>query len=259
MKIGFVGAGNMAGAMARGWAAAHGEPGAPATLLFTDSGSGRAEKLAEELGGEAVGSNKDLADQADLLVLGMKPAGLADVAKEVAPSGTPVISMLGATSLEELHRAFPDSAVARTMPNLGVELGQGVISLAIADDADQGFRDQVLTLLNLLGTVIEVEDELMDPATAVMGCTPGYLALVAEVLTEAGVREGLSAEDASLMVARSMAATGALLDRRDAAALREAVASPGGSTEAGLEALERRLLREAFDDAVEASLARMRG
>ncbi|MGZ5347570.1 MAG: pyrroline-5-carboxylate reductase family protein [Solirubrobacterales bacterium] len=259
MRIGFAGSGNMAAGMARGWAAARGERGAPETMLFTDAGSGRAQELAEELGGEAVGSNAELAKRADLVVLAVKPKHLAEVGAEVAPAGKPVISMLGAISLDALAEALPGVELARTMPNLGVELRQGVICVALPEAADQGFRAQAMELLGLLGSVIEVSDVLMDPATAVMGCAPGYLAQVAEYLVEAGVREGLASDTAGHMVARAMAATGALLDEHDPGELRDRIASPGGSTEAGLQALERASLKAAIDDAVDASLERMRG
>jgi pyrroline-5-carboxylate reductase len=258
MRIGFAGAGNMAAGMARGWAAARGEPGAPEALLFTDSGSGRASELASELGGEPVASNAELAERTDLVVLAVKPSGLAGVAAELAPVGTPVVSVLAATSVAALGEALPGAQFARTMPNLGVSLRQGVTCVAFPEHAELRFKERVLAALGLLGTVIELEDELMDPATALMGCSPGYLALIAESLIEAGVREGLDPEQAGTMVARSMTATGALLDRHEAAALREAVASPGGSTEAGLEALERRQIRAVIEEAVDASLERMR-
>lgn len=249
----------MAAGMARGWAAARGEVGAPAALLFTDAGSGKAQSLADEVGGEAVEGNATLAERSDLIVLAMKPAALGDAAAELAPSGKPMFSILGATSLAALADALPGVEIARTMPNLGVELRQGVICVAMAEGVDPGFHSRVIGLLELLGSVIEVDDELMDPATAVMGCAPGYLAQVAEYLVEAGEREGLERDAAHHMVARAIAATGALLESRDPAELRDAVASPGGSTEAGLQALERASLKAAIDDAVNASLEKMRG
>lgn len=258
MRIGFAGSGNMAAGMARGWAAAAGEAGAPDQLLFTDAGSGRAAELAAELGGEAVDSNDALAESADVVLLAVKPARLDAVAAEIAPSGTPVISVLGATSLDDLAAALPESQLVRTMPNLGVELRQGVVTVAFPPGADARFRTDVIEALDLLGTVVELPDEMMDPATALMGCAPGYLALIAESLVEAGVGEGIDPEQALHLVARAMAGTGALLDRHEPVALREAVASPGGSTEAGLAALEERRIREVIAAAVDASLERMR-
>ena len=92
--------------------------------------------------------------------------------------------------------------------------------------------------------MVELDEGLIDAATAIMGCTPGYLALMAEVLVEEGAKLGLTEDQSLRMVARSMAATGELLDHHEPAELKQAVASPGGMTEAGLDALEERDLRE---------------
>jgi pyrroline-5-carboxylate reductase len=92
-----------------------------------------------------------------------------------------------------------------------------------------------------------------------MGCSPGYLAALAEVLVDAGVEEGLTRDQARLMVAQSMSATGDLLETQEPGDLKRAVASPGGMTEAGLEALEKRSFRDVVKAAVDASLQRVRG
>jgi pyrroline-5-carboxylate reductase len=107
--------------------------------------------------------------------------------------------------------------------------------------------------------VIELPDSQFDVATALMGCSPAYFALVAEALVEAGVSAGLEKELAEKMVIEAAAGTGALMRTRRPADVRIAVTSPGGSTEAGLEALEREGARQAFEAAVRASLERMKG
>jgi pyrroline-5-carboxylate reductase len=145
------------------------------------------------------------------------------------------------------------------MPNLGAQLRQAVLCVVFPEDADQARRKQVIELLGLVGEVIELEEELIDAATAIMGCSPGYLALMAEVLVEAGIREGLTEDQTTRMVSRAMSATGGLLELHDPAALKEAVASPGGMTEAGLNALEERKIREILQAAVDASLEKVRG
>jgi pyrroline-5-carboxylate reductase len=259
MKLGFIGAGNMATGIARGLGAAGEEPGAPEAMLFADADQERAEKLAEEVGGAAVDSNRALAEEADLVVLAVKPGVLDEVAADLAEAGSPVVSILAGTSLERLAEALPGIEVVRVMPNLGAQLRQAVLCVVFPDDLPDERRRQVTELLGLLGDVIELDEGLIDAATALMGCSPGYLALIAEVLVEEGVKEGLSEDQAIRMVARSMAATGGLLDLHEPAALKEAVASPGGMTEAGLDALEERSIHEALRAAVDASLARVRG
>jgi len=247
MIVGFCGSGNMAAAMARGLR------GEVEQLIFTDAGSGRAAGLAGEVGGQAVGSNRGLAEASDVVVLAMKPAGLDGVAAEIGDIAGPVISLLAATSLERVASALPDAAVCRVMPNLAVEARRGVLCLAGSP------AEEVRKMLEVLGRVVELADADFDVATALMGCTPAYLALAAEALAEAGAEAGMDEGLAGELVTEAMAGTAELLRRRSAADVRRAVASPGGSTEAGLDALDREGARAAFAAAVGASLERMRG
>jgi pyrroline-5-carboxylate reductase len=258
MKLGIIGAGNMASGIARGLAAARDEPGAPEAILISDAVPEKAKELAEEVGGEPTGGNRELAEAADLVVLAVKPNILDQVAPELAGAGTPVISILAGTTLETLQGALPGIALVRVMPNLGAQLRQAVLCVVYPDGTDREHRDRVDGLLALLGDVIELDEDLIDAATALMGCTPGYLAMIAETLVDAGQVEGLSEDQAKRMVARSMVATGGLLELRDPGELKRAVASPGGMTEAGLAALEQHGLDDAIRAAVRASLERAR-
>lgn len=244
MIVGFVGSGSMAAAMARGWR------GEFETMLFSDSGSGRARALAEELGGEAV-ANAELVERADFVVLAVKPAAFDRVAADLGAARR-VISILAAVPLARLEVAFPGAEVLRVMPNVAVEVRKGV--LCIAGTA----APQVRAKLDGLGHVVELPDGDFDEATAVMGCAPAYLALAVEALAESGAAAGLDAELARELVVETTAGTAELLRVRHPADVRKAVASPGGSTEAGLEALDREGAREAFEAAVRASLERMR-
>ncbi len=246
MVIGFCGSGSMAAAMARGWGTDVGP------MLFTDSGSGRAAALAAELGGEALTSNAELAERADAVLLAVKPAGLAAVAAEMGGARA-VVSLLGATPLGRVEDAFPEAAVSRVMPNVAVEVRRGVLCLAGA--ASPELRER----LELLGRVVELPDADFDAATAVMGCSPAYLALAVGALVDAGSAAGLSPDLAQELVVETTAGTAELLRRRGPDQVRDAVASPGGSTEAGLEALRGAGAPEAFAAAVRASLERMEG
>jgi pyrroline-5-carboxylate reductase len=246
MVIGLCGSGSMAAAMARGLV------GPSRSLLFSDSGSGRAAKLAAELGGEAVASNAELAERADVVVLAVKPARLDEVAPELSAAGV-VISLLGATPLSRLEAVFPNADVVRVMPNVGVEVGKGV--LCVTGSGHAGAR----ALLGELGHVVELPDAQFDAATAVMGCSPAYIALAVEAIADAGAADGLDPSLARELVVETTAGTAELLRSHHPADVRKAVASPGGSTEAGLEALDREGAREAFEAAVRASLRRMRG
>src|SRR6476619_2486996 len=123
MIVGFVGSGNMAAAMARGL------KGTVEGMLFSDSGSGRAEAIADEAGSVAIAANSALAEQADVVVLAVKSAMLDEVAGELGRAET-IVSLLGGTSLDRVREALPGPNVVRVMPNLGVEVRQGVLCLA---------------------------------------------------------------------------------------------------------------------------------
>jgi pyrroline-5-carboxylate reductase len=245
MIIGFVGSGSMAAAMARGWA------GEVESVLFSDSGSGRARQLAEELGGEAA-SNAEIARRADLVLLAVKPNKLEEVAPELGEAKE-VVSVLAATTLQRLVTALPGARVLRVMPNVGVEVRKGV--LCVAGEASEEVREK----LALLGRVVELPEEDFDAATAVMGCSPAYLAVAVEAIADAGAADGLDPRLARELVVETAAGTAELLRAHSPAEVRSAVASPGGSTEKGLEALEREGAQRAFEAAVRASLERMRG
>jgi pyrroline-5-carboxylate reductase len=246
MIVGFVGSGSMAAAIARGWA------GEFELMLFSDGGSGRARSLAEELGGEAV-SSAEIARRADLLVLAVKPNRLEEVAPQLGAANE-VVSVLAVVPLERLRAAFPGAEhILRLMPNVGVEVRSGV--LCVAGSASAAAQAK----LELLGHLVEIPDSDFDEATAIMGCAPAYLALAVEALADAGAAAGLDPGLARELVVETTAGTAELLRRRHPADVRKAVASPGGSTEAGLEALDREGARRAFAAAVEASLERMRG
>jgi len=235
----------MARALARGW----GDP-----VLCSDHGSGRAQALAQELGGQAVDSNAAVADGADLVVLCHKPATLRVVAAELAGRVRAVASVLGGTSIAALQEAYPDVPVFRVMPNTPVEVRRGVVCYSPAAGVESGLEAEVLTLFERLGTVVTVDERLIEAATAVMGVGPAYLALVAEAQVDASVRYGLSAGLAGRLVAETMSGTAALLAARgyDTLAVRREVTSPGGITARGLDALERGGLRSAFQSATDA-------
>jgi pyrroline-5-carboxylate reductase len=235
----------MAAAMARGWV------GEFQQVLFSDSGSGRARELALHLGGEAV-SNQEIARRADLVVLAVKPNRLEEAAPELGEARE-VVSVLAATPLERLRAALPGAEnVLRVMPNVGVEVRKGILC-AVGSATDMTWMKMAV-----LGLIVEIGEEEFDAATAVMGCSPAYLALAVEAIAEAGVAGGLDPELSRQLVVETAVGTAELLRSHDPAALRKAVASPGGSTERGLEALDREGARRAFEAAVQASLERMR-
>jgi pyrroline-5-carboxylate reductase len=243
MQVGFIGAGNMATALARGW----GDP-----VLCTDGGSGRARKLADELGGEALASNRDLAERADVVILAHKPAQLAEVAWEAAGAAKAVVSLLARTPQTDVRSAYPGVPVFRVEPNTAVQVRRGVLVFAEADaQEDAALRERVREQFARVGTVVDVPESLMEVAGACSGVGPAYWALVVEAWVDAAVKAGLPARLAVTLVTETMAGSAELLRTSDTLAMRREVASPGGTTARGLAALERGGVRAAFASAMD--------
>lgn len=243
MKLGLIGAGNMASALARGI----GEP-----VLVADVDADKAARLAEATGGEAL-TSAEVAEQADVVLLCHKPKQLDEVAAEVAPKARAIASVLAGVKLADLEAAYPDRPVLRLMPNLPVEHGAGVICYA-----GTGAERELLELFGRAALVLPVEEPDLEPAMAVMSCGPAFMALVAESLASAGAGQGLDDDQARRMVVETMAGTAIWLRAHgnDTEDLRRRVATPGGLTEKGLHTLEREglpgALTAAVDEIVEA-------
>jgi pyrroline-5-carboxylate reductase len=233
--------------MARGW----GDP-----VLCSDSGSGSAQALVDELGGE-VATNLEVAEKAKIVVLCHKPHQLATVAGEIAGTAKAVASVLGGVTTAELQEAYPDTPVFALMPNTAVEVRRGVICLAVpggAPNAHPEMLGRVIELLGRIGTVLPIPETQMGAATGLMGVGPAYQALLAEAQIDAGVRYGLKPALAGKLVTETMAGSAELIEHRnfDTLSVRREVTSPGGSTARGLAALEAAGIRTAFHDAIDA-------
>jgi pyrroline-5-carboxylate reductase len=246
MRLGLIGAGNMASALARGI----GEP-----VLVHDLDEAKAKALVAELGGEVVGTNAELAQRADVLMLCHKPKQLEDVAAEVGAAPKVVISILAAVSTDRIASAYPEASIYRFIPNIPTEVQRGVLGYVAGPRAEDGPEDEILELMGRSGTVIRLDDEpLIEPAMALMACGPAFMALVAETFAEAGAAHGLDQDVAMRMVVETMRGTADYLARHDydGPDLRRRVARPGGTTERGLIVLEERGLRDVTRAAVDA-------
>ena len=244
MKLGLIGAGNMASALARGI----GEP-----VLVSDVDAERARALAEATGGEAVGSNAELAERADVVVLCHKPKQLQEVAQEAAGAARAVASILAATRIAQVEGAYPGVPVYRFIPNIPAEVRRGVLCYAPGTRAADGPEREVLELFGRAGLVMPVAEPQLEPAMAIMSCGPAFLAAVVEALADAGAAHGIERDDAARMSVETMAGTAEYLTVHDddAAGLRTRVATPGGVTEKGLHALEDAGMPAAFRSAVD--------
>jgi pyrroline-5-carboxylate reductase len=238
VQLGFIGSGNMARSLALGL----GEP-----ALFSDGGSGRAQLLAEQTGGSAV-SSRELAERSDVVFLSHKPKQLADVAAETEGFDGILVSVLAATTIADLRAAYPNARIVRTMPNIPVEFGEGV--LAVAAEGDD--VPEILGLFDRLGLVVVTPEAQFEVVTAVGGCAPAFFALFAQALIKAAVERGLEPAQAAEVVNATLSGTGTALNANgiDTGALMTAVASPGGLTERALASFDDSGLQAAVERAV---------
>ncbi len=220
---------------------------------MSDPDTPRAEALAAEIGGTAVGSNRELAEGSDLVILAHKPKHTEEAAEQTAGAAKAVASIVGTVPTTRLEAAYPGVPVYRFIPNIPAEVGRGVLCYAPGSTAADGPEDEILALFGRAGSVIRLDEDQIDPAMAIMSCGPAFLALVVDAMAAAGARHGIDRPTATRLVTETMAGTAAYLEANelDPDGLMSRVATPGGVTEKGLKVLEDTGLRDSFDGAVD--------
>ena len=258
MLIGSLGAGHIARALAEGWRRPGLEVSLQPGLLVYDTDGARSQAFADDFGALACGGPAELVAGSEVVVVAVRPPDVPAVLAEVGPllGSRPLVSLAAFVTLDDLAAYLPAGAqAARVMPNVAAAVGRGVFLFA-AGSLARPAADEVRRLFGLSGRVVDVPETLFDVATAVAGCGPGFTALFVEALAQAGTSAGLEAGLATELATATVAGAAELAERDgDPAALRASVATPGGMTAAGVEALEggdlRRLLAAAVEAAVE--------
>ena len=262
MIFGFIGTGNMGGALAKAAAKSL----EPQEILLSNKTFAKAQALAEELGCKAL-SVEEVAQKAELLFLGVKPHMMADLLASIAPilaaKETPfcLVSMAAGLTMADIQRmAGADYPVIRIMPNTPVSVGQGVILYDKTANVPQESLEAFLWGMDQAGLLDPLPEKLIDAGSAVAGCGPAFAALFMEALADGGVACGLPRAKAMEYAAKTLlgTATLALESGQHPGALKDAVCSPGGSTIAGVRALEQGAFRAAAMNAVEAAFHRTR-
>ncbi|MFN4241975.1 MAG: pyrroline-5-carboxylate reductase [Tepidisphaerales bacterium] len=260
--LGFLGAGNMAEAIVR--ALLTRGVARPGDLIVSDPAKSRRD-LFTTLGIAAVADNREVARRVSTLVLSCKPQQMKDVLSDIAadlPATTLLVSIAAGVDTASIRRQLgrPQHPVVRVMPNTPLLVGEGMAAIAPADGVPQEAVEQVLQLFEVAGRVVEVTENLMDAVTAVSGSGPAYYFLLTEHLARAAVELGLDEETAQVL-ARQTALGSAVMMARSVEpldVLRQRVTSPGGTTQAAVESMERAGVPEAFRRAVHAAAERGR-
>lgn len=259
IKVGIVGAGSMGGAIARGLVAS-GTLSAP-QLMVGDLNQAVLDPLAEQGMVCTTDPTEVAAAGCDVTILAVKPQVLPAVMEQLAPllSGRLVVSIAAGITLETLEEGLVGARVVRVMPNLPLQVLSGATAVCPGPHATADDTAIVTALFRALGSAQVMTEAQLDVAGAVSGCGPAYVALFVDDLTRAGVRCGLPAAACREMVLATMrgVAQQLLESGEHPRAYMEKVTSPGGTTAAGLEAMESQLF-EACSEAVDAALERTR-
>ena len=258
--FGFIGTGNMGGALAK--AAAVSLPADQ--ILLSNRTAAKAEALAAQLGCQAA-SVEAVARNSRFIFLGVKPQMMAGLLQEIAQSLTQredrfiLVTMAAGLTMADIQRmagnAYP---VIRIMPNTPVAVGCGVTLYDATEDVTEAELAEFCTGLAAAGTVDHLPEKLIDAGSALSGCGPAFVCLFAEALADGAVACGLTRKQAYAYAAQTLMGTAKLMLETGAhpGAMKDAVCSPGGSTIAGVRALEQGGFRAAAMNAVEAAYRR---
>ncbi len=257
---GFIGAGKMATALARGMISAR--TTSPSLVFAYDPVKAAAMSFASETGATILSSNHAVAEHCDILILAVKPQAMGQVLADLQPSITNrhlLISIAAGISIATLSSLIgPDRRIIRVMPNTPALIGAGASGYALGKLATPDDEVRLKTCLEAVGIAYRVPEPLLDAVTGLSGSGPAYAYLMIEALSDGGVRMGLPRDIATALAAQTLmgAARMVLETGLHPGVLKDQVTSPGGTTIAGLHAMESAGVRAALMNAVESATSR---
>lgn len=261
-RVGFIGAGKMATALGCGLC----QSGftTPDRLSASDVIPAALEHFVEKSGGKALRTNHEVAENCDVLILAVKPQQFPAILAEIAPRvGTRhlVISIAAGIPLATLARVLgAERRLVRVMPNTPCLVGESASAYCIGGTATAGDAGLVSQLLSAVGLAVALPESMLDAVTGLSGSGPAFVCLMIEALADGGVKAGLPRDVSMKLAAQTVLGTARMVleTGQHPGVLKDAVASPGGTTIAGLHELERHGVRGALMDAVESAAKRSR-
>ncbi|MCL2616807.1 MAG: pyrroline-5-carboxylate reductase [Defluviitaleaceae bacterium] len=265
-KLGIIGVGNMGGAILQGVLAG----GMPASQIsIFDTNEDMLSRQAQAYGVHSAPSAAELAKHCDIVIIAVKPYGVAsllrDLASSAADTRTIYVSVAAGVTIADMEGALGSGAIAvRTMPNTPAAVGEAMTAVCAGANVSAQDLELVREVLGLFGKTVVLGEHLLEAATGISGCAPAYVYLFIEALADAGVMHGLSRADAYTFAAQAVLGAGKMVleSGRHPGALKDAVCSPGGPTITAIAALERSGFRGAVINAVDAAVdkaVRMKG
>ncbi|MGE3316789.1 MAG: pyrroline-5-carboxylate reductase [Planctomycetaceae bacterium] len=258
--VGFIGAGRMATALARGLVSSGFIP--VGHISASDVVADACKRFTEETGALAVGSAADVVKRSNVIFLSVKPQQMAGVLADLQPMLDPshlVISIAAGVTLSTLAKGLGSrTRIVRVMPNTPCLVGQGASAYSLGEAATGDDGALVQKMLSTVGVAVTVPEKLLDAVTGLSGSGPAYVYQIIEALSDGGVLAGLPRDVATKLAAQTVLGSAQMVleTGEHPGALKDAVASPGGTTIAGLQALEAGGLRAALMNAVAKATAR---
>jgi pyrroline-5-carboxylate reductase len=254
-KVGFIGAGNMGEALIRGLVAA--SVVEPEAIWASDVRLERLQELDSQYGIQVASSNEELVRQVDVVIMAVKPQIMTAVLGDIAPAMTKrklMISLAAGVSTARIRATLGrEVRLIRVMPNTPALVLEGVTAIAKADGLEPDDLDAAREIFSAVGRVVVLEEDLLDAVTGLSGSGPAYVAVVIESLADGGVKMGLDRITAMTLATQTVLGAAKLLQetRMHPGALKDMVSSPGGTSIAGIAALEEGGIRTTFIKAVE--------
>jgi pyrroline-5-carboxylate reductase len=260
LRIGFLGAGRMATALARGWIQAG--LASAESINASDPLPAAREAFARDAGALVHAENVRVVAFSDLVILAVKPQTMPEVLKEIRKKITSkhlIVSIAAGIPIEQIANVIGlDRRIVRVMPNTPCLVGASASAYAGSTAATDADLQLVERLLNSVGRCVQVPEKWLDAVTGLSGSGPAFVAVVVEALADGGVRMGLPRDLAMVLAAQTVLGSAKMLleTGMHPGQLKDMVASPAGTTIAGLHELERGGLRATLMDAVEAATER---
>ena len=261
-KVGFIGAGNMGEALIKGLVAAN--LVRPEAIYASDVRLERLKALDQQYGIRLLADNAELVRQVDIVILAVKPQIMAPALRQIASAVTKkklLISIAAGVSTTTIRAALGKAArLIRVMPNTPALVLEGVTAVAKAEGLEPGDLDTAGEIFSAVGRVVVLDEELMDAVTGLSGSGPAYVAVVIESLADGGVKMGLDRITAMTLATQTVLGAARLMIETGMhpGALKDMVSSPGGTSIAGIAALEEGGIRTTFIKAVERATLRSR-
>jgi len=252
-KIGVIGCGNMGEAIVRGIVKS--QKIKSTQIIVSDIDPDKIETIVEKYNVAGTTSNRRVVENSDIIFLSVKPKDLEKTVlpvKDAFKAKKIVISVLAGIKISKIKNLIPEPTIVRIMPNTPALIGEGAVGISFGEDIHPSKKEELMDILKSLGTVVEVDETLMDAVTGLSGSGPAYVFMFIEALIQGGIKEGLSYNQAKELAVQTVLGSAKLMKDtgEHPSILRDKVSSPGGTTIHAIHKLEEKGLKDAVITAV---------